>query len=77
MQKKYGPSNITVNAIAPGHIETDMDSYLTKEEREKLKKEILLGRAGTPEDVANIAYMLCKNKYITGQTITVDGGWME
>lgn len=76
MQKKSGPSNIRVNAIAPGCIDTDMNSNLSGEEIKELEKEIPLNRIGTPEDVANLAYMLTQNEYITGQVITVDGGWI-
>lgn len=76
MQKKFGPSNITVNAIAPGYIKTDMDKHLTNEEIEEIKKEIPLNRIGTSEDVANALYMLTENQYITGEVIKVDGGWI-
>lgn len=68
-------SNVRVNAIAPGCIDTDMNSELTKEDLEELKNEVPLKRIGTPEDIANTVYMLIQNEYITGQVITVDGGW--
>ena len=73
LAKEMALSNIRVNAIAPGCIDTDMTSYLTEEEREEIKNEIPLKRIGTPKDVANCAYMLTQNEYITGQVITVDG----
>lgn len=76
MQKKYGPSNIRVNAIAPGCIDTEMNNNLSEEEKIELEREIPLNKIGTPEDVANLAYMLTQNEYITGQVITVDGGWI-
>ena len=76
MQRKCGPSKIRVNAIAPGFIDTDMNKNLSKEEKEELKTEIPLKRTGTPEDVANLAYMLIQNDYINGQVITIDGGWI-
>lgn len=76
LAKEMGLSNIRVNAIAPGCIETDMIASITKEEKEELEKEIPLGRTGTPEDVANCVYMLIQNEYITGQVITIDGGWI-
>lgn len=73
MQKSFGPSNIKVNAIAPGDINTDMNSGFTKEELKEIENEIPLGRIGEPEDVANCLKMLIENKYITGQVITIDG----
>lgn len=77
LAKELGPSNIRVNAIAPGCIETDMNNELTKDDIDELKKEILLGRIGTPEEISNSIYMLTQNKYITGQTIIIDGGWID
>ncbi len=77
LAKEEGPSNIRVNAVAPGFIATDMNARYTKEDIEEIEKETLLKRIGTPEDVANTCYMLIENKYITGQVITVDGGWIE
>lgn len=77
LAKELGPSNIKVNAIAPGFIQTDMNNELTKDDIEELKKEISLGRIGTPEDVANYVYMLTQNEYITGQIMTIDGGWID
>lgn len=77
LAKELGPSNIRVNAIAPGCIETDMNNELTKDDIDQLKKEISLGRIGNPEEVANSVYMLAQNEYITGQTITIDGGWID
>lgn len=54
-----------------------MNCELTKEDLEELKKEISLGRIGNPKEIADTAYMLTQNEYITGQTITVDGGWID
>ena len=68
-------SNIRVNAIAPGCIDTDMNCELTEETKEALKNEVPIRRIGTPEDIANTVYMLIQNEYMTGQVITVDGGW--
>jgi 3-oxoacyl-[acyl-carrier protein] reductase len=74
--KELARRNITVNAIAPGFIETDMVQQLG----EKIKREALdsipLGRLGTPEDVANLSLYLASDRasYITGQVICVDGG---
>lgn len=76
LAKELGPSNIRVNAIAPGCIDTDMNSEFSKEDLLNLEKEISLKRIGLPEDVANVVYMLVQNEYITGQVMTVDGGWI-
>ena len=76
LAKELGPSNIRVNAIAPGDIDTDMNNIFTEEEKEEIKKEIPLNRLGSPKDVANCIYMLVQNEYITGQVIKVDGGWI-
>lgn len=70
-------SNIRVNAIAPGEIDTDMNKNFSKEEIKDIEKQIPLGRIGKPKDIANTVYMLCNNEYITGQIIIVDGGWIE
>jgi len=68
--------NITVNAIAPGLIETDMTAGATAEERKKSLELIPLGRIGRPVDIANAAVFLASDRasFITGQTIHVNGG---
>lgn len=76
LAKELGLSNIRVNAIAPGFINTEMNSELSEEEVQKLVSEIPVKRVGTPKDVANCAYMLINNEYITGEVIKVDGGWI-
>ena len=77
LAKEVGLSNIRVNAIAPGAIDTDMNKNLNQLEIEDLEKEIPLKRMGTPKDIANAVYMLIRNPYITGQVIKVDGGWID
>lgn len=77
LAKEVGPSNIRVNAVAPGAIDTDMNRNLTQLDIEELEKEIPLKRMGTPEDIANTVHMLIQNTYITGETIKVDGGWID
>ncbi len=72
LAKEVGPSNIRVNAIAPGAIDTDMNKDLAEKEIEELEKEIPLGRIGKPEDIANCIKWLAENEYITGQVITID-----
>jgi 3-oxoacyl-[acyl-carrier protein] reductase len=74
--KELGRRGITVNAIAPGFIDTDMTSALTDEQREAMLAAISLGRIGAPRDVAGAALFLASDmaSYITGQVIRVDGG---
>lgn len=76
MARELASRGITVNAVAPGFIETDMTSALTPEQREALAKQIPLERLGKPEDVAAAVLFLASDggAYITGQTLTVDGG---
>jgi len=76
MARELASRNITVNAVAPGFIQTDMTNKLSDEQRAKLTQNIPLGRLGTPEDVAKVVAFLCSDdaEYITGQVITVDGG---
>ena len=68
--------NVTVNAIAPGFIETDMSESVRNKAGDLIKKIIPMRRIGQPEDVANVAVFLASNDaaYITGQVLTVDGG---
>lgn len=75
LAKELGPSNIRVNSIAPGIIDTDMNSFLSKEELSEIVNDIPLERIGLPSDVANTVLFLDKNSYITGQVIQVTGGW--
>jgi len=77
LSKEFGPSNITVNSISPGMIDTEINNELSENEKEEIKKEIPLGRIGLPEDVAAAALFLASSSadYITGQNIVVDGGW--
>lgn len=72
--REVASRGITVNAVAPGFIETPMTDKLNEEIRENTKKIIPLGTFGTPEDVSSVVIFLAQNKYITGQVISVDGG---
>ena len=76
MARELGRRGITVNAIAPGFVDTEMTEVLSEEIRENACKQIILGRFGKPEDIANTAVFLASDKadYITGQVISVDGG---
>lgn len=72
--RELAARGITVNAIAPGFIETDMTDELSDKVKELSKQQIPLNRFGTVEDVAKAAVFLSENKYITGQVINIDGG---
>lgn len=76
LAKEVGPSNIKVNAIAPGAINTDMNKELSEQELKEIENEIPIGRIGDAKDIANCVKALIENEYITGQVITVDGGWI-
>lgn len=77
LAKELAPSNIQVNAIACGVIDTQMNACFSPEEREALAEEIPAGRFGRPEEVADLALQLATgNDYLTGQIITLDGGWL-
>lgn len=74
--KELGRRGITVNAIAPGFIDTDMTAVMTDDQKAKIADSISMGRTGKPEDIAKTALFLASDgaSYITGQTICVDGG---
>lgn len=75
LAKELAPSNIQVNAIACGAIDTEMNSRLSIEERAALEEEIPQGRFGTPEEAASMSLMLAESpEYLTGQIIGLDGG---
>lgn len=76
LAKEVGSRGITVNAVAPGFIETDMTEVLGDKFKDESKKAIPLKRLGKPEDVANVVYFLASDlaDYVTGQVINVDGG---
>lgn len=77
LAKELAPSHIQVNAIACGAIDTEMNAFLSEEERRALTDEIPAGRMGTPEEVAQLAWQLASgNDYLTGQVIQLDGGWI-
>ena len=76
LAKELAPMGIRVNAIAPGVIDTEMNSFLSKDEREELEEEIPFGRFGSTSEVAKMVTFLCSDKceYLTGQIIKIDGG---
>jgi 3-oxoacyl-[acyl-carrier protein] reductase len=74
--REMASRGITVNAVAPGYIETELTAGLGEQVRAAILEAIPLGRLGTPQDVANLVCFLASDAaaYITGQTLTVDGG---
>lgn len=78
LARELGSRNITVNAVAPGFIQTDMTHALTEEQQKEMLKNIPLARAGTPDDVANAVYFLATEaaSYITGNTLHINGGML-
>lgn len=75
LAKEVGPSNIRVNAIAPGIIDTDMNRNLTNEELEPIKEQIPLNKIGKALDIAKCVKWLVEDEYTTGQIISINGGW--
>jgi len=72
---ELGQSNIRVNAVACGIIDTEMNARLTEQEKQDFAACTSLGRIGLPGEVAHAAHFLAANGYITGQIINIDGGW--
>lgn len=76
LAKELAPSGISVNAVAFGFIDTDMNKGFDASERTALFEEIPSGRPGTPEEAAELIYSLAnQSPYFTGQIVTLDGGW--
>lgn len=76
LAKELGPSNIRVNSIAPGIIETDMNKNLSEEEKMQIIQEIPLGKMGKTIDVSRCVQWLIEDEYTTGQVISMNGGWV-
>ena len=77
LAKELAPSNIQVNAIACGAIDTEMNRYLSDDDLLHLIDEIPAGRLGRAEEVADLAYHLAYTSYyLTGEIIRLDGGWI-
>lgn len=79
LAKEVGPSGINVNCVAPGVIDTDMNSHLDSAIKNELCEETPLCRMGTPEEIASLVYFLSSEKsdFVTGQVITADGGFND
>ena len=75
LAKEMGPSNIRINCIAPGIIDTDMNKNLNETDIEAIKDEIPLNRIGLTEDIAKCVKWLIEDNYTTGQVININGGW--
>jgi 3-oxoacyl-[acyl-carrier protein] reductase len=75
---EVGAYGVTVNAVAPGFVETEMISFLTKEVREDFLKRVPVQRFGRPEDISPFVSFLCTDGagYLTGQTVRIDGGFV-
>lgn len=75
LAKELAPSDVTVNAVAPGLIPTKMNARLSPDDLESFRSEIPLNRFGTPEDVADAVFFLANARYVTGQVLCCDGGY--
>lgn len=78
LAKELAPSGVTVNAVAPGVVDTDMMSEFDQAEKDALAQEIPVGRFGSTEEIASLIYFLSlpESSYITGQVISPNGGWL-
>ena len=76
LAKELGPSNIRVNSIAPGIIDTDMNKNLTQEDIKNIEEEIPLEKIGKGLDIARCVEWIIQDEYTTGQIISINGGWI-
>lgn len=76
LAKELGPSNIRVNSIAPGIIKTKMNDKLSKNEIKKIEEEIPLGHIGKANDISKCVKWILEDEYVTGQIISINGGWL-
>ena len=75
LAKELAPAGITVNCVCPGAVDTDMMKRFSKEEVRALEEEIPLGRFATPKEIAGAILFLAQNRYVTGEILSVNGGW--
>ena len=75
LAKELGPSNIRVNSIAPGIIDTEMNKNLSSEDLKSIKEEIPLEKIGKAKDIEKCIEWLIEDEYTTGQIISINGGW--
>lgn len=76
LAKEVGPSNIRVNVIAPGTVDTDMNKELTQKDWEEVKQDTPLGKIGKPLDIGRCVKWLIEDEFTTGQVISPNGGWV-
>ena len=76
LARELGPSNIRVNSIAPGAIDTDMNSYLTEDDWKQIIQETPLQKIGYPIDITRCVKWLIEDEFTTGQVISPNGGWI-
>lgn len=76
LAKELAPSNIRINSVAPGMIDTDMNKEYTEEEKKEIISDIPLQKLGTPIDIAKCVKWLIEDEYTTGQIISPNGGWV-
>ena len=76
LAKELGPSNIRINSIAPGIIDTDMNKNLSEQDIKNIENEIPLERIGSTVDIAKCVEWLVEDNYTTGQIISINGGWI-
>lgn len=76
LAKELGPSNIRVNSIAPGIIDTEMNAHLSEDELKEIANEIPLQKIGNPQAITNCIKWLITDDYTTGQVISINGGWL-
>ncbi|MFA6860281.1 MAG: 3-oxoacyl-ACP reductase FabG [Clostridia bacterium] len=79
LSKELGPSNINVNVVAPGYIETEMNASIDEKTKESIVNETSLCRLGTTRDIAEMVFFLASDRssFVTGQVIGVNGGWLN
>lgn len=75
LAKEMGPSNIRINSIAPGFVDTDINKELSENDIKEIEEEIPLGRIAKPEEIVKSVKWLIEDEYVTGQIISVNGGW--
>ena len=77
LAKELAPSKVRINCVSPGVIDTQMNADLTGEEMEQLVAQIPIGRIGSPEDVAKACVYLAEADYVTGEVLSVGGGFAK
>ena len=75
LAKELAPMQITVNCVCPGATDTEMMKRFSEEERRAIREEIPLGRFATPKEIAGAILFLAQNRYVTGEILSVNGGW--